>query len=354
MVGSVSLSTTQHVVGPTLLKQTKQAHQTPQAPKPVVSDQLNLMGPPRASVPATTITFTPPSADEAGVTYTVKAGDTLGTIAAEHLGGSRHWKKLYEMNQDRLSNPNQISPGMVLKLTDKNPQIANQLNQLAQKYNVTIPEGKKATDMQSTIAKAVITAMAEKHGVPVYVAMGVGGHESGGWKMWKDPEVGALIKGENKSNSGRVFSTDWGVMQINDKYHPQAFPSVKDNMESNIEYGVKFLANLHNRAHGSLGIGFGEWDRTIAAYNLGHSPYKSELAHANHYVSSVKRWALRSGSMPRIQENYTVKSGDTLGTIARHQLGDVKRWTEIFELNKEQVPAPEKLRVGVTLTLPAK
>lgn len=48
---------------------------------------------------------------------------------------------------------------------------------------------------------------------------------------------------------------------------------------------------------------------------------------------------------------YTVKQGDTLGGIASRELGSAARWTEIQKANDNL--APEKLRVGMTINLPA-
>jgi nucleoid-associated protein YgaU len=50
---------------------------------------------------------------------------------------------------------------------------------------------------------------------------------------------------------------------------------------------------------------------------------------------------------------YTVKAGDTLGTIAKASLGDASRWTEIYELNKAAIGAdPNMVKAGVVLRLP--
>jgi len=49
---------------------------------------------------------------------------------------------------------------------------------------------------------------------------------------------------------------------------------------------------------------------------------------------------------------YTVQSGDTLSKIAKNLLGDSSRWPEIMNLNKGVLSAPEKLKIGMTLTLP--
>lgn len=48
------------------------------------------------------------------VTYTVKAGDNLSTIAARY---GMNWKTLYEMNRSVIgSNPNLIHPGQILQI----------------------------------------------------------------------------------------------------------------------------------------------------------------------------------------------------------------------------------------------
>jgi len=46
--------------------------------------------------------------------YTVKSGDTLSKIAKEQLGGAHRWKYLYELNKDRLKDPNKLKVGKKL------------------------------------------------------------------------------------------------------------------------------------------------------------------------------------------------------------------------------------------------
>lgn len=49
---------------------------------------------------------------------------------------------------------------------------------------------------------------------------------------------------------------------------------------------------------------------------------------------------------------YTVKSGDTLGAIAKSQLGSKTRYMEIFNANKHILKDPDQIDVGQTLRLP--
>lgn len=66
--------------------------------------------------------------------------------------------------------------------------------------------------------------------------------------------------------------------------------------------------------------------------------------------------ALPAPGLPSLQAapvSYIVKAGDTLSGIARTQLGDVRRASEIQQLNRDVLPDPNKLRIGMALKLPA-
>jgi nucleoid-associated protein YgaU len=56
------------------------------------------------------------AAPAAARTYTVKPGDTLSAIAKEHLGSAGAYMKIFELNKDKLSDPDKITPGQVLRL----------------------------------------------------------------------------------------------------------------------------------------------------------------------------------------------------------------------------------------------
>jgi len=56
------------------------------------------------------------AAPAAAKTYTVKPGDTLSKIAKMTLGDANAYMRIFEMNKDQLTNPDEIKPGQVLKI----------------------------------------------------------------------------------------------------------------------------------------------------------------------------------------------------------------------------------------------
>lgn len=55
-------------------------------------------------------------ATQTGRTYTVQDGDTLRTIAAREYGSGDAWQRIWDANQDKLSNPDLLYPGQELAL----------------------------------------------------------------------------------------------------------------------------------------------------------------------------------------------------------------------------------------------
>ncbi len=55
----------------------------------------------------------------AEVTYVVEAGDTLVYIARTKLGNAARWKEIYELNKDKIKDPNRLLEGQTLRLPPK-------------------------------------------------------------------------------------------------------------------------------------------------------------------------------------------------------------------------------------------
>ncbi len=53
-----------------------------------------------------------------------------------------------------------------------------------------------------------------------------------------------------------------------------------------------------------------------------------------------------------IPETYVVQKNDTLQKISQHFYGTTKKWTRIFEANKEKLKTPDKIRPGQVIKIP--
>lgn len=220
--------------------------------------------------------------------------------------------------------------------------VGDQLQDLSQKYHListaSIPN-------QQRVTKAIVIQMARRYQVPIPLALGLSGHESGGWKMWQSQRP---LKNININSDNSLHSTDWGVMQINDQAHPAAFPQAKTDLEFNIEYGMKYLSQLHTVYAGDLNQGFGNWDQTLAAYHLGHAPITAkEVQLSRRYLQQIQRFLKQENLLQAI--HYTVQAGDTLSTIAAEQLGDSQRWIQICQDN--HLTRSGQIKVGQRLVL---
>ena len=52
-------------------------------------------------------------------------------------------------------------------------------------------------------------------------------------------------------------------------------------------------------------------------------------------------------------KTYTVQSGDTLGEIAKRELGSANKYMDIFNANRDQLNDPDKIKPGQVLKMPA-
>jgi nucleoid-associated protein YgaU len=52
----------------------------------------------------------------AGRTYTVQSGDNLSKISKRFYGDANKYMKIFEANKDKLSDPDQLKPGIELRI----------------------------------------------------------------------------------------------------------------------------------------------------------------------------------------------------------------------------------------------
>jgi hypothetical protein len=60
---------------------------------------------------------------------------------------------------------------------------------------------------------------------------------------------------------------------------------------------------------------------------------------------------LHAAAAHQAPAHYTVKPGDTLSSIARHEYGSTATWPALWWVNRQKVHNPEVIRVGQRLTL---
>ncbi len=76
---------------------------------------------------------TPPPTRTPGKTVTVRSGDTLSGLAANHLGSEGLWRQIFEANRDKLDRPEDLRAGMDLKIPARDSGDAPRVVQLAQR-----------------------------------------------------------------------------------------------------------------------------------------------------------------------------------------------------------------------------
>lgn len=226
-------------------------------------------------------------------------------------------------------------------LSQRAPQ--HQLQTLAHRYAYLEHKNPQA------LIQAAVRQHALVHHIPLTVALGISGHESGGWQMWQEKSQAPLAN-INYHQNGHVASTDWGVMQINDRAHPEAFPRARQDIAYNIAFGMALLAETHKVYRGSLNLGFGAWDTTIAAYHLGHAPAAAEMPQVQRYIKQMKTLLQTEQLLPEIV--YTIQPGDTLERIANRHYGRTQQWERIWQHNQGRLADPAHLPVGIDLRIP--
>jgi uncharacterized protein (DUF2235 family) len=55
--------------------------------------------------------------------YQVQHGDALGKLAKARLGDAKRWKELFELNRDRIEDPDALPIGLVLRLPARSPAL---------------------------------------------------------------------------------------------------------------------------------------------------------------------------------------------------------------------------------------
>jgi len=107
-------------------------------------------------------------------------------------------------------------------------------------------------------------------------------------------------------------------------------------------------------------------DAGVQAERIGGTTAAETKARLDELASKGQRFLTLQGGTPAAPEQpsqptqpeqpaerfYTVQSGDTLGSIAKEFYGDGRKWPTIAAANKEVLPDPNRLRIGMKLRIP--
>lgn len=90
---------------------------TPPAPTPAPVEKVVV---PEEKKPEVVVPPAPPvvKAEPELRIYTVVQGDTLYGISIKVFGTPRHYQKIYELNRDRIADPNRLQIGINLKMPE--------------------------------------------------------------------------------------------------------------------------------------------------------------------------------------------------------------------------------------------
>ena len=129
-----------------------------------------------------------------------------------------------------------------------------------------------------------ILAAQDRHGIPNNLLLAIGLQEAGTrrngqFTVWPfavnaagtgrlfDTRAAALDWVRERQNAG-VTSIDVGCMQINLRWHPEAFASTAHGFDprSNVDYAARFLKRLHGRT--------GDWMQAAGAYHSFEPKYR--------------------------------------------------------------------------------
>lgn len=122
-----------------------------------------------------------------------------------------------------------------------------------------------------------IEQAAQRAQVPPDVLKAIAWQETG----WQHYSHGNRVqRNPNRNKAGVVVSTDWGIIQINDRAHPRAFPRVKTDPRYNLEYGGRLLRSLYQEN--------GTWEKAVERYNGISSVYPKAIKRHQ----AVKPWTV--------------------------------------------------------------
>jgi polar amino acid transport system substrate-binding protein len=174
--------------------------------------------------------------------------------------------------------------------------------------------------------------------------------------IFNDPAAEDEVKGMNLGQS-RIEKYEDGYFDLLDQGKIDGFiydfPYAQEEIK---EFDGRLEIVEFNLSKSTYNVGVRRGAATLM--KMVNSAVRS-LKASDEYRQIVRRYLGGSGPAPVAkvaagQSVYKVRPGDTLSGIARDQLGNLRRWTEIWEANRNRIADPNLIDIGWELVLPAR
>lgn len=121
-------------------------------------------------------------------------------------------------------------------------------------------------------AKPMITSLAQKYGVNTFVLSSQIRNESG---------FNPTARGYNRDKYGNVISTDRGIAQINDYWHPEISNKQADDPQWAMDWMARTMAEKFKR--------HGDWGKALSEYNTGNPRDGFSNGYVNKIMGGMKQ-----------------------------------------------------------------
>lgn len=242
-----------------------------------------------------------------GGTHTVAKGETLGDISATHYGTTKHWRKIVEANPGL--DPARLKIGQVIQIPAVETAAAAVTPGGADTYTV------KKGESYYTIAKKML----------------------GSSSRWREIERLNSIPAE-ELRAGAVIK-----LPAKDPSGTSGTPGTPGGKTHVVAKG-ETLGDISKVYYGTTT----KWKQIVEA-NPGVRPENLKVGQSL-IIPDLPADAPTGSSAPIGGNSYTVKSGDTLESIAASTLGRKSAWKQIVEANPGLQPTA--LRIGQVLAIP--